>query len=343
MLIPFNKTSTDEKEANAVRKVLKSGWITSGPKVKEFEEQFAKYVGAKYAIAVNSCTTGLILALKCSMYSHSEEIPTTVIVPSLTFAATAEAIVNAGMSPYFVEGKELHKIDPEEYDGAVTVHLYGEDRRFRLPGKFIVEDSAHRVEKDQMKDNPNIVVFSFYATKNMTTGEGGMVCTNNKYTAEKIRLMIFHGIRQNAWTRTKNKTFQYGAEVVGWKGNMSDIQAAIGLEQLKKLPKFAKRRNEIVAQYNQEFAQENTGNHLYPLKVKNQKYFLEKMKKDGIQCSVHYYPLHLMPAYKDYLQVDLSVTEEWSKTHVSIPLYPSLTDRQVNYIIKCAKKYWMNI
>ncbi len=336
MKIPFNKTSLDDKEFNAVKKVLKSGWITSGPKVKEFEEKFAEYVGAKYAIAVNSCTTGLILALKCVLEKNDK-----VIVPSLTFAATAEAIVNAGMRPYFVEGSDFHKIDPEEYDGAVTVHLFGEHRGFRLPQKPIIEDSAHRIEKDQCKGNSNMTVFSFYATKNMTTGEGGMVCTNNEYVAEKIRLMIFHGIRQNAWTRTKNKTFQYGAEVVGWKGNMSDIQAAIGLEQLKKLPKFTKRRNEIVQQYNQAFGQENKGNHLYPLKVKNQKYFLEKMKKEGIQCSVHYYPLHLMPAFKNYFYADLSATEEWSKTHVSIPLYPSLTNRQINYIIKCAKKYWM--
>lgn len=337
MKIPFNKILIDEKEANAVKKVLKSGWITSGPKVKEFEEAFAEYVGAKYAIAVNSCTTGLILALKCSGESDDQ-----ILVPSLTFAATAEAIINANMSPYFAEGKNFHQIDPEEYDGAITVHLYGEDRRFYLPQKFIIEDSAHRIEKDQCKDNPATVVFSFYATKNMTTGEGGMVCTNNKYLAEKIRLLIFHGIRQNAWTRTKNKTFQYGAEIVGWKGNMSDIQAAIGLEQLKKLPKFTKRRNEIIALYNQAFGQENKGNHLYPLKVKNQKYFLEKMKRNGIQCSVHYYPLHLMPAYKGFLRTDLSITEEWAKTHVSIPLYPSLTDRQVNYIIKCAKltKEW---
>jgi len=336
MQIPFNKTFTDEKEINAVKKVLKSGWITSGPKVKEFEMRFAEYVGAKYAIAVNSCTTGLILALKCLGEKNDR-----VIVPSLTFAATAEAIVNAGKMPYFAEGTELHKIDPEEYEGAVTVHLYGENRSFRLPGKFIVEDSAHRIEKNQCENNPNTVVFSFYATKNMTTGEGGMVCANNKYIAEKIRLLIFHGINRNAWTRTKNKTFQYGAEIVGWKGNMSDIQAAIGLEQLKKLPKFTKRRNEIAAQYNQAFGQENKGNHLYPLKVKNQKYFLEKMKKDGIQCSVHYYPLHLMPAYKDYLRTDLSITEEWSKNHISLPLYPALTDRQINYIIKCVKKYWM--
>ena len=338
MKIQFNKPNIDKHEIKAVTEVLKSGWITTGPVTETLEKEFAEYVGAKYAIAVNSCTTALAVSLRAHKINKTKPIA----VPSFTFAATVEAIVNYGATPYFVDitdellgdftnfGMEVGTLMPVFYSGK-DLHLVS-----NLP---VIEDSAHRIEKDQCKGSKNTTCFSFYASKNMTCGEGGMITTNSKKIADRARSIIKHGITKNAYDRYAEGNIRYEVNEVGYKGNLPDILSTIALEQLRKLPEVSIRRNRVVDAYNKDLGLKNEGNHFYPILVRNQQKFIRGMKSEGIEVAVHYTPLHLSRAYSKYPSNGMKNTERIAKKIVSLPIYPQLTDGEIDYIINNVRKY----
>ena len=316
MKIPFSKVSIGEEEIEAVTRVLKSGWLAAGPETEKFEREFAKYVGVKYAIFTNSCTSALKMAYKMMAENPellgyqigkvSSEVKTSVTVPKNTFCATYAAAVEMGLEPIMY--------DPKNYTMnwlRVNMHYGG----VKDTSSCWLEDSAHRIEPNDPLIG-KIRCYSFYATKNMTTGSGGMFVTNSQEIYEKARLWWRDGLSTSTRERaTKGYDYKVLAYAGGYDGN--DLAATIGRVQLRKLSSFTKRRNEIVRQYNSSLHQEWTGNHLYPFFVQNKKEvdsLIAFMADNGVACSYHY------------------PNTGW--LGVSLPLYPDLTDKEVDYIIR---------
>ena len=322
MNIPFHRSDYGKPEYDAVKRVLKSGWLTQGEGVAKFEEEFAKYVGAKYAVAVSSCTMALTIALDaCGMIGDMQ-------VPSLTFTASAMAIIKAGYKPQFVDIGDDYIGKYHQYNAAVVVHYAGVNAN-RYDSQATIHDAAHRLERDMCKGKSGEWCFSFYPTKNIGGAEGGMIATNYHQQAERYRTLCNHGRKPGT------------TEVIteGYKANMTDLQAALCRVQLVKLDETNARRAEIVATYNDAFGLENTGLHLFPMQVHNRDEVRRQLRiREGIETSIHYPPLHLMSAYKPYTK-SLPNTERICKRIVSLPLYPALTDKEVSYIIKTVRKY----
>jgi dTDP-4-amino-4,6-dideoxygalactose transaminase len=236
----------------------------------------------------------------------------------------------------FGDVDDMMCLKPDEgyWQLAIPVHLTG-NIAFTDYTCPVIEDSAHRIDKDQCRDSQNLVCFSFYATKNMTTGEGGMIATNDKEAYDWLMQARHHGISKDGWNRyKKGGAWKYDIEFVGFKANQSDILAAIGIEQLKKLPDFDKRRRDIITIYNEAFGYMNDGLHLYPVLVKNRDTFIKEMAKANIQVSVHFLPVHKMTAYS--FEQKLPRTEFLGEHLVSLPLYPSMTNREIDYVIDTA-------
>ncbi len=348
MTINLTKPSIDEKELQAVKRVLDSGWLIRGKETQAFEEEVAAYTGAKHAIATNGCTMALYLVVKQMKLQPEDE----VIVPSLTWSATASIVIQAGATPVFADvKKDTWCLDPEDVKRKITprtklvipVHYsarYAEGfENFPVPVLF---DSAHRIEKNDYKDIT--ICFSFYAVKNMTTVRGGMIITDDDEKAAWYRMACHGGIAKDTLSRYQGtggvsaSSFYYEVEEPGWNFDMTDVEAAIGREQLKKVEGLNARRDEIVTKYNEAFGLQIKGNHMYPLLVENRDEFLVQMKEAGIQCSIHYLPLHLMKGYKQYNKVTLPVTEFIGAHCASLPLYPDLKDEEIDYIIEQTKK-----
>ncbi len=330
-------------EIAAAAKVLKSGWLIRGKETAVFEKEFAKYIGAKYAVATNGCTMALYLALKKLNLEKTDE----VIVPSLTWSATAAVVIHAGATPVFADiDPTTWCLDPKDVLKKVTkktklvipVHFAARLAKgfenFPIPVLF---DSAHRVEENDYKKITSC--YSFYAVKNMTTIRGGMVVTNNEQEAKWYAQMCHGGLTKDTLSRYANRestdvaSFYYEVTQPEMNFDMTDVEAAIGREQLKKVRELNKKRNNIVKLYNKAFGLKNQGNHLYPILIKDRDKFLVAMKKSGIQCSIHYLPLHLMSGYKKYYKTKLPVTEFVGAHTVSIPLYPDLRVSEIKYII----------
>lgn len=328
-MIPLSKPTIGKEELYAVERVLTSGWLTSGKEVEQFEQEFAEYVGADYAVATSSCTAALVVAIRAM------KIGPDIICPSLTYAATAEAIQNAYGNPMFIDVDENGlMLDPGRGIPKVPVNIYGQEW-MGVIDEYTVVDSAHRIENGMCKEKKGSFCFSFYATKNITTGEGGMLCTNDKKVADEARKIIHHGIEKNAYKREKEGWSPFGPERVGFKGNMSDILAAIGRVQLKRISEFTAKRNAIVEEYNNAFGCSHTGNYVYPLFDENRDEMMAKLKKKGIQTSISYYPLHWSLAYMRFMGSDpLQQTEYFGNNVYSIPLYPTMTDEEVDYVIR---------
>ncbi len=348
MTINLTKPSIDEKELQAVKRVLDSGWLIRGKETQAFEEEVAAYTGAKHAIATNGCTMALYLVVKQMKLQPEDE----VIVPSLTWSATASIVIQAGATPVFADvKKDTWCLDPEDVKRKITprtklvipVHYsarYAEGfENFPVPVLF---DSAHRIEKNDYKGIT--ICFSFYAVKNMTTVRGGMIITDDDEKAAWYRMACHGGIAKDTLSRYQGtggvsaSSFYYEVEEPGWNFDMTDVEAAIGREQLKKVEGLNARRDEIVTKYNEAFGLQIKGNHMYPLLVENRDEFLVQMKEAGIQCSIHYLPLHLMKGYKQYNKVTLPVTEFIGAHCASLPLYPDLKDEEIDYIIEQTKK-----
>ncbi len=376
--IPFFRHSLTGEEIKSVAEVMRSPWLTMGPVTRKFEEAFAVYVNSKYSLAVNSCTAALHLSLLAHNISGNDE----VIVPSFTFAATANVVVNVGAKPVFadIEEKTLC-LDPVDVAKKLTdrtraiilVHYGGrcapvsEIKQIAKQARVtVIEDAAHALGakyKGKMVGGlGNTTAFSFYATKNLTTAEGGMLTTDKLSVYKRASILRLHGLNRGAWKRyLRKQDWQYKVLAPGFKYNMTDIQAAIGLTQLKKFSALQKKRREIASLYLEGLSglpgvilpnnNIDSGNqlawHLFPIRLVSRKAamsrdrFIEEMSKNGIGTSVHFLPLHLQPFYRKHLGTksgQLPVTEKVSREIVSLPLYPDLKNGEVNRIITTVKK-----
>lgn len=342
--IPFERPSIGAGEIQAVTKVLKSGWLTMGPETQAFEDEFAKYVGARYAVSVNSATSGLFLSLRALGIKRGDE----VIVPSFTFASTANVVIHCGATPVFVDIRDDdYTMDQKSFDKAITkrtravipVH-YAANRAHIKTNLPIIEDSAHLIGKDKDNNEAFTSCYSFYATKNMTTGEGGMITTSDSKIANWLKMARLHGLSRDAWKRYGLKSkWVYTVEFPGWKFNTTDLNSAIGRVQLRRLDGFEKRRKHVVALYNKLLGLNNKGTHLYPILVENRDKFFNFMKKNGIGCSFNFTPLHLQPAYKKYNKNKLSVTEFVGSRVATIPLDAVISDTDVKFVAKLINQF----
>lgn len=335
MIVPFYTPSIGKEERKAADNVLKNNWLTMGKVTFEFEEEFAKYIGAPYCIAVSSCTAAMFLVLE-GLKHFKKKMPK-VIIPSYTFTATAAVFAQTGVDFEFAD------IDPKTFlmqktkSLSVPVHFSG---LYNDQPNTLFEDSAHRIVKNSFSGN--ITCFSFYAVKNMTTGEGGMIATDNEDLADWLRKARLHGISADAWKRYDKKSSVniYQVEFPGWKYNTTDFQSAIGLVQLKKLDEMQSKRKKIVDRYNEHLGgMDRDANHLYPILVNKREEFMMYLKENNVGFSFHFPPLHLEPAYKNKKQ-KLPVTEFVGSHVVTLPLYPDLKLSQVDYVSKHVKFWW---
>lgn len=376
--LPFHQPSIGDEEIKEVVDVLKSGWLTTGSRTMQFEQDFSGFIGCKYAIAVNSGTAALHLALEAIGLKAGDE----AIVPTMTFAATAEVVHYFGAKPVLVDCmRDTFNIDIEgieEYleknagkvKAIIPVHIAGQpcdmDRILELSGRYglkVIEDAAHALPamyKGKMVGTiGEITAFSFYATKNITTGEGGMVATDNKEYAERIRIMSLHGISKDAWKRyTSEGSWYYEILYPGYKYNLTDIASAIGIHQLRKCDSFHRRRQEIADIYTEVFGdmeeiqpplveQDNQHAwHLYIIRLNLDKLtidraqFIEEMRARNIGTSVHFIPLHMHPYYRStygYSPDDLPNASYVYQRIVSLPIYSRMTDEDVNDVIDAVK------
>jgi len=342
--IPLTRVDMGREEQAAAMRVLKSGWLTMGRETEEFEKEFAEYVGARFAVAVNSCTAALFLALKALGVGEGDE----VVVPSFTFASTASVIVHCGAKPVFVDiTKEGFVMDQKSFEKAVSkktkavipVHYGGNycEIKTDLP---IIEDSAHLIARGGDNKNAAANCYSFYVTKNMTTGEGGMITTQNEKMAEWLRKARLHGLSRDAWKRYDvGEKWRYSIEFPGYKCNLTDLASALGRVQLARLDEFEQRRREVVALYNELLGLNNRGTHLYPILVDDRDEFMKYMKGNKVGCSFHFTPLHLEPAFKEYKTGRLPVTEHVGARVVTLPLDAVISDSEVRRVAKLVKEF----
>ncbi len=381
MNIPFYRPSVGVEEREAVLRVLDSGWLTTGKVAREFEERFAEYVGARFAVAVNSCTAALHLALEAYGIREGD----LVLVPTMTFAATAEVVRYFGAHPVLVDcDPQTLLVNPDAMEAAaikakaqgrlkamIPMHYGGQmcdmDRMADIAKRYgisLLEDAAHTLPAyyrshgnapwRSVGETAPMACFSFYANKCITTGEGGMLTTSDEKLAERVRMMSLHGLSKNAWSRFEAKgSWYYEIVEAGFKYNLTDVAAAIGLAQLGKANDFWRERQAIAAQYREmlsasevvethpELNDRQSSWHLFPIKLKleamsiDRAQFVEEMKARGITCSVHWMPLHLHPYYmrqygcrpEDCPQA----TSVWPRL-VSLPIFPGMTSEEVNYV-----------
>ena len=370
--LPFHRALIEEEEINAVLEVLRSGWLTTGPRVREFETAFARYTGAAHAVALNSCTAALHLALAAVGISEGDE----VIVPTMTFAATGEVVLYFKAWPVLVDcSPGSFHVDPKEIERAITsrtrailpVHFAGYACDMdsileiaRKHGLKVIEDAAHALpslyQGRMVGSLGDISCFSFYATKTLTTGEGGMATTQNPEYAERIRMLSLHGISRDAWNRrTGEPSWHYDILEVGHKYNLTDLQAALGLAQLAKCDAMRARRAALAERYSQAleslsaFETPRTPKdvshawYLYVLRVNpsalriNRDRVIEELKVRGIGASVHFIPLHMHPLYQNrlgYSAGEFPNAEREFQRAISLPIYPAMTDEDADRVIE---------
>lgn len=381
--IPFSRVVCDGRELDLVKEVFESGWLTTAGKCALFEERFAAAINADFACAVNSCTSGLHLALEALGVGPGDQ----VFVPTMTFTATAEVVRYLGADPVILDveyGTNL--LSPSIVEKAIlenpgvktlmVVHYGGQAAQMSGGGCLglldicrqhqikVVEDAAHAFparHRGQMVGSlGDITCFSFYANKTITTGEGGMVTTNDSELANRIKLMRLHGIDRDVWSRYTSKTssWEYDVLAPGFKYNMSDISAAIGLAQLERANEFRQNRERCARFYfdnlkkldciDLPLIREEFGSHawhLFPIVLKkdapvDRNHFIELMDERGIGTSVHYKPLHRMSYYQKRYNLefdDFPNAEKIWKGCVSLPIYPSLTKSELEYICSSIK------
>lgn len=371
----FHRPWLGEEEEKEILDTLRSGWLTTGPRTHEFEGRFADYIGCKHAIGLNSCTAGLHLSLVSLGIGPGDEVITTPI----TFAATANVIVHQGAKPVFVDvDAENLNMDASQIESHISdktkvimpVHLFGHpcemDAILRIARKYnlaVVEDAAHAIESQyhgrKVGKLGDLTSFSFYATKNITTGEGGMVTTNRDDLADKIRILSLHGISADAWRRHGGGEYVHWDVIYpGYKYNMFDIQAALGLHQLKKIDMFWQHRKRCVQTYNEAFKEvpelqllsekKNVkhAHHLFPILVKTEQLtvgrdtVLKALRDAGIGVGVHFRALHLMSFYaKSYgfKRGEFLNAEYASDRLISLPLYPKMEEGELQRVIAVLK------
>jgi dTDP-4-amino-4,6-dideoxygalactose transaminase len=374
--LPFHVPEIGHEEIDAVVETLRSGWLTTGPKVRQFEEDFGTVVGAGHAVAVNSGTAALHLALDAIGLRPGDE----VIMSTMTFTASGEVVLYFGAKPVLVDCcPNTLNLDPELIDKAITtktkaimpVHIAGQacdmDRIMEIAKTYnlrVVEDAAHafpaRYRTQMVGTIGDITCFSFYATKTITTGEGGMATTDNPAWAERMRIMSLHGISHDAWKRyTAEGSWYYEVLYPGFKYNLTDIAAALGLAQLQKGQRFWELRQRYAALYTEGFRdvpairvpyaapEVQHAWHLYIIQLEleqlriDRKAFIELLKQANIGTSVHFIPLHLHPYYRDtfkYRPEDFPTASAVFERIISLPIYPLMTEADVHDVIDAVRK-----
>jgi dTDP-4-amino-4,6-dideoxygalactose transaminase len=369
--LPFAPPFLGEEEIAEVLDTLRSPWITTGPKTQRFEQEFAAYVGAPAALALNSCTAALHTALVSLGVGPGDE----VITSTLTFAATVNVVEHVGARPVLVDvTPETLNLNPHAVAAAITprtraiipVHYAGQPADLhpirvlaRAHNLWVVEDAAHALPADYRGQRIGaagaVAAFSFYATKNITTAEGGML-TGDPELIDRARVISLHGMNRDAWKRyTKGGSWRYEVLMPGFKYNMTDIQAALGLQQLRKLEQFHSRRIAVAAQYTEAFShddalevpvwQQDVGHawHLYVLRLRpealriGRDLFIDELVERNIGVSVHFIPVHLHPYYRDrygFEPQQFPVALGAYERMLSLPLHPRLTDRDVTDVIE---------
>jgi dTDP-4-amino-4,6-dideoxygalactose transaminase len=377
--LPFAMPDIGEEEISAVVDCMRSGWLTTGPKAREFEAAFAAHLGAKHAVAVNSATAGLHLALEALEIGPGDKVITT----PFTFTATAEVIRYLGADPVFVDvDSRTLNIDPDEVarvlgsgvkaKALIPVHFAGLScdmaRLMAIAeeaGIAVVEDAAHAlpcVGQGKAAGTWGAAgVFSFYATKTLCTGEGGMLVTESDDIARRARAMRLHGISRDVFDRYRSKTPSWYYEVVapGFKYNMPDMAAAMGLEQLKKVGLFQQTRARIAEAYSSAFADlplqlpaaaeapDLHSWHLYVIRLNlseltvSRERFIELMAQKGIGTSVHFIPLHLQPYWRDHYKLSADafpVSSEAYRGCVSLPIHTRMTPQDVERVVQAVRE-----
>ncbi len=368
--VPFHRPSLGEEEIQAVSDVLRSGWLTMGAKTYEFERFFADYIGVQHAIAVSSCTAALHLSLEAIGLQPGDE----VLVPTTTFTATAEVVSQLGARPVLVDiDAYTMNLNPSDAERRITprtravipVHFAGQPcdmsalhdlaDRHKL---HVVEDAAHALPSfyrtRRIGSISELTAFSFYATKPVTTGEGGMVTTNNDAYAKHIKMMRLHGISRETPGRDVSGSWRYEVHEAGYKYNLTDFQAALGIVQLAKCDEMNAARCRIAQRYNGAFGSLGTLEvpkvlsdhesswHLYVLRLHletlriGRDHFIDELGQRGIASSVHFIPLHLQPYYQrqfGYQAGDFPQAEHEYERCFSLPIFPSMSEVETDYVI----------
>lgn len=370
--IPFHKPCITKDEITEVVDTIKSGWWTTGPKAKKFEEAFNSFIGSKYSVAVSSWTAAAHLALEAIGIQKGDE----VIVPAITFTATAEIICYFGAKPVIVDvDLDSFNMNPALVKRAVTkktkaiipVHYGGQPCDLdeinyiaKTNNLKVIEDAAHALPAEykgkKIGTISDITCFSFYATKTLATGEGGMLCTNDEAVAKRASIMRLHGINSDAWKRyTSEGTWYYEVVAPGFKYNFTDIQAALGLAQLKKIKKLWYMRKQIKKLYDDAFSgnelielyqtkkDRKSAYHLYPILLNlekltiNRAQFIEKLKNAGIGSSVHFIPLYRHPFYRktfNLISKNFPISEKIYPRIVTLPIWPGMNSSEIGRVIE---------
>ena len=372
--VPLADIDFGVEEEEAVLRVVRSRWLSMGEETQNFEKEFAAFSGAKHALAVTNATAALHMACMAVNLGPGDE----VIVPSLTFVATANAVRYTGATPVFadVESEDWLTISPASIEKCITsktrailiVHYAGYPCDMpaiqaiaKKHNLAILEDSAHTIgsylDGRHLGTFGEVGCFSFFSNKNMTTGEGGMVTTNDDALAEKLRVLRSHGMTSLTWDRHKGHAWTYDVVDLGYNYRIDELRSAVGRAQLKKIGRFNQRRAELTRLYRDllsELAPEVrvpfnaergvSCHHILPVllpKGANRVQFMEAMKAEGVQTSIHYPPIHHFQHYegqKDFLRTDLTVTEEVGAREVTLPLYPLMSDADVRVVVESIQK-----
>lgn len=381
MEVPYHRPTIGEEEIDEVVATLKSGWLTTGPRTAQFEQEFREYVGAGHALAVNSCTAGLHLSLVALNIGPGAEVITT----PLTFCATVNTILHAGATPVLADILPDGNIDPASIAARITgrtraivpVHLAGlpcdMDAIWALAKRHnlcVIEDCAHAAGSryrgwpigagnPETGDHSDVCAFSFYATKNLTTGEGGMVTTHSEAVADSLKILCLHGISKNAWNRYSDRgNWYYEVLAPGFKYNLSDIQSAIGIHQLRKLEGFIKARTRYAELYSQLLGDTEESElpgdkpdcrhawHLYMLRLNLEKLaisrdeFIKELRERGVGTSVHFIPIPLHPFFAQFAGRPENQCPRALALYprlISLPLYPAMTAEQVEHTADSVK------
>jgi perosamine synthetase len=374
-LLPYGRQSVDEADIRAVVDVLRSDWLTTGPKVGEFEEVFAARVGAKYAVSFSSGTAALHAAAFAAGLKPGDEAITT----PLTFAATANCVLYQGAMPVFADvSADTLNIDPEEIAKKISSHtrvILAVDyaghpaelekiiETAREHGLIVIEDACHALgaEYDERRVGSiaDMTVFSFHPVKHITTGEGGMVTTNHPQFAETLRRFRNHGISSDARQRQSAGQWHYEMVLLGFNYRLPDFACALGIAQLKKLDANLQRRREIAARYTKAFCeilgaippvvqpQANPAWHLYPIRIDPEKLRADRaaifraLRAENIGVNVHYIPVHLHPYYRDrfgYKGGEFPVTEDAYSRLISLPMFHGMIDQDVEDVVRAVTK-----
>lgn len=374
-ILPYGRQWIDENDIKEVVRVLRSNWITQGPKIKEFEDALCKYTGAKYAVAVSSGTAALHIACLAAGIKGGDE----AITSSITFAASANCILYCGGKPVFADIQEdTANIDPQEIKKQITkrtkaiipVHFAGHPCDLeeikdiaKKHNLFIIEDAAHALGAEYQGSKigsgkySDMTVFSFHPLKSITTGEGGAVLTNNQDFYKKLLILRTHGITKSSLFHQAEGDWYYEMQALGYNYRITDIQTALGISQLTKLDKFIKERRKITSIYSEAFRDNacfdipvereyvRTSAHLYPLKLKSEfkskrKKIFSRLRKFGIGVQVHYIPVYLHPYYQKlgYSRGLCFAAEDFYQKEISIPLYCGMDKNKIKYVVKMVRE-----